>query len=211
MARGPQIAPSENKRKVDYQLFVQSYLANGHNATEAAKTAGFSPKTAYAQGSRLLKRVEVQSMLAKAQGEFNSRYEVTRERIVAEMAKLAFSNMGDYIDTEGRVILANLTREQTAAISEITTETYQDGKGPDAETIKRVKLKLHDKPRSLELLGRQFGLSNVNVSLTIKDERPDLSLASDDDLEVLDAAAAVMARLTGPVVDGEAVEVDVEE
>jgi Terminase small subunit len=35
-------------------VFVQAYMANGHNATQAAITAGFSAKTAYSQGQRLL-------------------------------------------------------------------------------------------------------------------------------------------------------------
>lgn len=47
-----------------------------------------------------------------------------------------------------------------------------------------------------------------NVQVVIKDERPDLTLASDDDLAILEAASQVMARLTGPVVDGVATEVD---
>jgi hypothetical protein len=45
-------------------VFVQAYIANGHNATQAAITAGYSTKTAYSQGQRLLKHVEISGQLA---------------------------------------------------------------------------------------------------------------------------------------------------
>ena len=38
--------------------FIRFYLETG-NATESAKRAGYSPKTAYSQGQRLLKNVEI--------------------------------------------------------------------------------------------------------------------------------------------------------
>jgi len=41
------------------QKFVSEYVETG-NATEAARLAGYSPRTAYSQGSRLLTFVEVQ-------------------------------------------------------------------------------------------------------------------------------------------------------
>lgn len=47
------------------RLFVEAYLANGSNATQAAKTAGYSEKTAYSIGQRLLKKVEIQEALGE--------------------------------------------------------------------------------------------------------------------------------------------------
>jgi phage terminase small subunit len=44
------------------RLFVEAYLAT-NNATEAAKKAGYSEKTAYSQGQRLLKNVEITKFL----------------------------------------------------------------------------------------------------------------------------------------------------
>ena len=45
-------------------LFVENYLVSS-NATDAAKKAGYSEKTAYSQGQRLLKKVEVQERIGK--------------------------------------------------------------------------------------------------------------------------------------------------
>lgn len=46
------------------QAFADYYLETS-NATEAAKKAGYSEKTAYSQGQRLLKNVEVKSYINK--------------------------------------------------------------------------------------------------------------------------------------------------
>ena len=46
--------------------FCQEY-AKGETATNAAINAGYSPKTAYSQGSRLLKKAEVQKYIQQLQ------------------------------------------------------------------------------------------------------------------------------------------------
>lgn len=52
-------------------IFVTEYIKNGNNATQAAISAGYSEKTAYSQGSRLLKSVEVQQYLNKTEQNLN--------------------------------------------------------------------------------------------------------------------------------------------
>ena len=44
--------------------FISEYLLSG-NATEAARKAGYSRKTAYSQGQRLLKNVEVMNEIKR--------------------------------------------------------------------------------------------------------------------------------------------------
>lgn len=51
-------------------IFVTEYIKSG-NATQAAIAAGYSEKTAYSQGSRLLKHVEVQQYLNKTEQKLN--------------------------------------------------------------------------------------------------------------------------------------------
>lgn len=54
---------------MNYQrkCFLKHYLSDAcFNATEAAKLAGYSKKTAYSSGQRLLKTVEIKKLLEKA-------------------------------------------------------------------------------------------------------------------------------------------------
>lgn len=49
----------EQRRAKWRALFVSAMIRNGGNATQAAVTAGFSPKTARQQGQRLLTDVDI--------------------------------------------------------------------------------------------------------------------------------------------------------
>lgn len=75
---------------------------------------------------------------------------------------LGFSNMGDYIRVNGDglpyVDLSEITRRQSAAIKEVTVDSYVENKGTEEEReVKRVKLTLHDKRAALVDLGKHLG------------------------------------------------------
>ncbi len=74
---------------------------------------------------------------------------------------IGFANIADLttLDDDGhRVInLDNATRDQLAAVQEMTVDYYTEGKGKDALRVKRAKVKLHPKVAALEKLARMFG------------------------------------------------------
>jgi phage terminase small subunit len=154
------VAPIEglNPRQA---AFVAHYVANGGNATQAAIKAGYSKQTADQQGHALLKHprvsVEITERLAGAQKELD----VTAERVLAEVAKLAFSNMADYLRAghDGAPVLdfSNLTRDQAAALESVTVEEFTDGRS-DKREVRRTRFKLADKTKSLEMLMKRFRL-----------------------------------------------------
>ncbi len=63
------------------ERFVQEYLIDA-NATQAAIRSGYSEKTAYSAGQRLLKHVEVVAALAKAQAARVERVEITQDYVL---------------------------------------------------------------------------------------------------------------------------------
>jgi hypothetical protein len=87
---------------------------------------------------------------------------VTEEKIVVELAKIGFSNIQDYLklgkDGEPIFNYAQISRDQAAAIQEITIEDFRDGRGDDARDIRRIRFKLADKRQALVDLGRHLGL-----------------------------------------------------
>ena len=80
------------------QRFVDEYLID-LNATQAAIRAGYSAKTADQQGSRMLANVKVKQAVAEKQAQRSKRTGVNQDRVVLELAKVAFAKMTDIVDS----------------------------------------------------------------------------------------------------------------
>jgi phage terminase small subunit len=70
--------------------FISEYLLRG-NATEAALEAGYSKKTAYSQGQRLLKNVEIMNEIKESQGRIQEDAEIKLKEVVLQIKRLAFN------------------------------------------------------------------------------------------------------------------------
>ena len=157
------------------ERFVEEYLID-LNATQAAIRAGYSERTADVQGPRLLGNVGVAEAIEQAQEERKERTGITQDRVLEELALLGFANMQDYMrvtsDGDAYLDLSELTREQAAAITEVTVEDFKDGRGEDARDVRRTKFKLADKRSALVDIGRHLGMFKDRVEHTGKDGGP---------------------------------------
>jgi phage terminase small subunit len=143
------MANQNNSQK--QKLFVQEYLVD-LNATQAAIRAGYSEATAYSQGQRLLKNVEIANMIDEAMKERGDRTQVTADMVIAELAKVAFHNVQDFVNGGNSILeLKHLDREKVAAVSAVKTTMKADG-----DLVSEVKF--HDKIAALEKLGRHLGI-----------------------------------------------------
>jgi phage terminase small subunit len=147
---------------VRQKAFVEEYLVD-LNATQAAIRAGYSARSADSRASKLLANQTIKSAVDHAMRRRAQRTGVTQDRVVAELARLAFANMQDYlIHEEGGLAAvdpARLSRDQAAALQEITIERFADG------SDRRVRIKLADKKGNLELLGRHLGIFTERVKI----------------------------------------------
>lgn len=145
--------------------FVEEYLID-LNATQAAIRAGYSPDTAKSIGSENLTKPDIQARIAKAMAERSKRTGVNADRVVAELAKIAFVNAEDVIDAETATVKPNAAREDTAAIQSVKVKTFgEDG-------LER-EIKMADKIKALELLGKHLGMfkDKVELSGTLETEK----------------------------------------
>jgi phage terminase small subunit len=81
--------------------------------------------------------------------------------VLNELAKIGFANMADYVQIVGGepvIDLSSMTRDQAAAINEVTVEDFKDGRGEDARDVRRVKFKLSDKRAALVDIGKHLGM-----------------------------------------------------
>ena len=157
------------RRNSRHEIFAREYVKD-LNGTRAAIAAGYGEKGAHVRASQLLRNRKVQGLLAKLTKKHADKLDLSAEKVLSELSSMGFSNMLDYIKPteEGSVYvhLSNLTREQSSAIQEVTVDEYVEGKGKHARKVKRTKLKLVDKIRSLELLGKHLKLFTERVEVT---------------------------------------------
>lgn len=131
--------------------FVEEYLTD-LNATQAAIRAGYSQKMAGRIGFQLLEKTGIQTAIQASQLERSARTGITADRVVQEIARVAFSSLRDVMawGPTGASVLPDdkITPDAAAAIAEIT------------ETNAGVKIKLHNKVAALEQLAKHVGLYN---------------------------------------------------
>lgn len=158
-----------------HERFAQE-VAQGKTAIEAYVTAGY--KRDDGNASKLHARPEVKARIQEITGLGAERAAiaigVTKEKITAELAKLGFSNMLDYV-TIGPgglpfVDLTALNRDKAAAIQEVIIEesmrheTNEAGE-KEAVPVRKVRFKLADKRAALVDMARHLGMNNDTVQI----------------------------------------------
>lgn len=137
--------------------FAQEYVVD-RNATQAAIRAGYSEKTAYSQGERLLKKVEVKTEIVKLSKEVVKKNNLTSDRLVREYKSLAYSNITNYLNEDGTIALnqlKTLPKHLSAAIESVQTSTTTNPK--TGEVTVNVKIKLYSKTTALEAIAKHLG------------------------------------------------------
>ena len=146
---------AEHRRK----LFVEAYLTNGGNASQAAVAAGFSQKTAGAAGSRLLKHVDVVLTLQQRRKVVIEKMELTTERTLREIARLAYCDPRKFFyDNGAPKPIHELDDDSAAALAGMEVTEEYEGSGQD-RVFKGFtkKYKLADKNAALEKAMKHLG------------------------------------------------------
>ena len=150
--------------------FCNEYLID-LNATRAYKVAYPRCKkdeTVRANSSRLLTNANIQNYILEKQKEIEKRTEVTQDMVIKELARIAFLDIRKlYNDSGGLKNIQDIDEEAVKAISSLETLEEYEGYGEDREQIGDTKkVKLLDKVKALELLGKHLGMFNdVNVNM----------------------------------------------
>lgn len=140
------------------KLFVEEYLID-LNATQAAIRAGYSPDTAKEIGCENLTKPNIRACIDREMAERSKRTGVNADRVVQELAKIAFVNAVDVIDPETATVKEDALPEDTAAIQSVKVKTFGD------DGLER-EIKMADKLKALELLGKHIGMFKDKVELS---------------------------------------------
>lgn len=128
------------------------------NASDAYRHAynaqNMKPETVNRKAKELLDNGKIAARLQELYAPALKKAEVTSERIVAELARIAFGSARSVMawDASGMRLRnsAELTEDEAALVSEVRETTTKDGGS--------MALKTHDKMKALELLGKHLGM-----------------------------------------------------
>lgn len=148
---------SEVKLTAKQQRFCDEYLVD-LNATQAAIRAGYSEKTAYSQGQRLLKHVEVKAYIEKRMEEKDEELIATQDEVLkyltavmrreyAENVVVTVSEKKSFYEPDMNGVMRKVTEEKEEA------------------QIVEIPARLSDANKAAELLGRRYGLFKDSVDL----------------------------------------------
>lgn len=146
--------------------FLDEYRKD-NNATQAAIRAGYSAHSARQTGSRLLALEAVQGALRAKRSEKLARLEVTEDRLLQELATIAFSNIKAFTrwteDGQLEVLASDqIPDELAAAIESVDEQTFKTTNKDGSKEYERTKrrVKLYSKMDAIKLLAEYMGLSN---------------------------------------------------
>lgn len=151
-----------NELSDKHQNFVREYLID-LNATKAALRAGYSQKTAYSQGQRLLKNAEIKTAIDSAIVKRSEENNITASMVLKELARIAFSDLTQTLESNSNgegfsvVNLKELPENVRRCIKTIEQKpitTKEDGYIGNAVT----KISFYDKMKALDLIGRHLGM-----------------------------------------------------
>ena len=166
-----------NKQKA----FVDEYLID-LNATRAYKAVYKNVKSddvAAVNGNRLLRNAKVEEYLNKRMKDREKRTEITQDKVLNELAQIAFANGSDFakvvekpvLKEDGSVLLDPVTEDPIyyKTVEMKLTDELPEEKRKAIAAIKMgkngIEVNTCDKVRALELLGRHLGMWNDKLQV----------------------------------------------
>lgn len=161
---------STRKRK-----FVESYCIS-LNATKAALECGFVESNAHNSGYQMLKKADVQAMIAAKLNECT----ITKERTLREIGRLAYSDPGALFDEFGNLRPIHTLDEATRATIASVEVIKKNMVAGDGEMDEVHKVKQWDKTKALEMAAKYLKLldgdkSDTNVTIQVSWMQPQVS------------------------------------
>lgn len=154
------------------QAFVIEYV-KCWNASEAARRAGYSERTAQEQGSRLLSNAMVSAAIER----FKAEHIMSAEEVQMELTKQARSDIGDFLRQSGDVVTVDLPAaieaKKTGLIKKLSqTRTVRKRGNGDTEETFSTTIELYDKQAALVQIGKMHELFIDKSKLVGPDEGP---------------------------------------
>lgn len=174
-----------------HKRFCDEYLID-LNVTQAAIRAGYTPKYANKKVYALLDKPEIREYLDKKMKAREQRTEITQDKVLKELSAIAFSNASDFFKIVDRKITVN---GQEVLDADDNPRTYKDVEFVNTDNLSDInrkvissvkqgsnglEIKLNDKLKALELVGRHLGMFKDKVEVSGNINNPYEGLSTND-------------------------------
>lgn len=154
-------------------MFCREFIVDYHQ-TKAAIRAGYSERSAYSIGNRLMKKAEIQERIAELEKERMKRLNISQDRVLYELACIAMSNGADYGEvTEKHIPVKDGESVPIQCVDFTLTKDLNDQQRRAISSIKEgktgIEVKTHDKVKALELLMKHYGMLSDKPESTTGD------------------------------------------
>ncbi|HXV97751.1 MAG TPA: terminase small subunit [Anaerolineae bacterium] len=139
--------------------FALEYLKD-KNGTQAAIRAGYSPKTACEQASRLLANVNVNSFIDSMLQKVNDKAEIDAVWLRKHLAEILEADIADIMSPNGSYLpIPEWPKIWRQMLSGVEVKELWDGYGEDRyKAGEIIKVKLIDRIRTIEVLGKHVDI-----------------------------------------------------
>jgi phage terminase small subunit len=169
----PKRKPGSTQSAKDARItaFVEAYFANGGNTGEAARTAGYSPKSADNAAWRLMKDAKVLQRIADRQASMRQKLELNTEGVLRNLAQAVYFDPRKLFNPDGtlkRVI--DLDDDTAMALQSFEVTESIGGKGEDATPMTTNKVKWLDKNSARDQANRILGQYKDKIEVGADDD-----------------------------------------
>lgn len=173
--------PKPHKRKstqfkplTDMQeAYCQSYIRMPENQRQAAIDAGFSPNTAAAKASVMMRDERIQERIAELMEQRNKRSRISADYVLMRLKEIDELDLADIMDDDLSLKpLSTWPKAWRQFLSGVKVAELFEGKGDEKKIIGVLKsIKWPDKVKNLELIGKHVDVNafkeRVEVSGTV--------------------------------------------
>ena len=145
-------------RSKKHELFCQEYMVD-LNQTQAYIRSGYNPKDANVHASVLMAKDNIRARIDELIAERSSRTGVTADRVIRELARIAFLDPTRLANVNSATIRDDATEDDRAAICSVKVKSGDD--------FTEREVKFVDKTKALELLGKHLGMFKEDINLNV--------------------------------------------
>jgi len=147
------------------ERFAQAYVANRGDDVDAYRsvysTRNLKPAMVKQKAKKVLQKPTVQRRICELRTRALETVEVTQQRVTAEIARMAYANVDDYVSVQNGIMVlhdaALMTRDSRAAISSIRSRVLHRNE-QDGSSVIQLEIRMCDKLKALQMLGAYLGM-----------------------------------------------------